>query len=154
MTKKIIILLEIVFCILAVVIISVIGNNPETWRDFQSISSIEFVNGTEETNPFTVDAETGEKTVTISWASNVAELEYQVYWKILPENATITEIELTSSIQDATIVNVSDSGLVTFKSRTVLINNGFSITIKTTDKTEKTDTLYFVFTTGGVVLPP
>ena len=154
MTKKIIILLEIVFCVLAVVIISVVGNNPETWRDFQPVSSIQFVNGTSETNEFEVDEETGEKTVTITWASSVVELQYQVYWEILPENATTTEIELTPSIEDVNIVTVSDDGNIVFKSRSTLLSSGFSITIKTTDKTEKTDTLYFVFKTGGVILPP
>ena len=155
MTRKIIILLEIIFCVLAVVIISVVGNNPETWRDYQPVTSLEFVNSSTQTNPFETD-ETGDKTVTIEWGSEVAEIEYQLSWEILPTNATITEIELTLSIQDVTIVSVSEDGLITFKSRTALLNNGCSITIKTVDITNKTDTLYFDFTAdgGGVILPP
>lgn len=154
MTRKIIILLEIIFCVLAVVIISVIGNNPETWRDYQPVSSIEFVNSAEENNPFIL--EDGDKVVTISWKSDTVEIKYQLSWKILPDNATISEIDLTPSISNDNIVSINGDGLITFKNRATLLSNGFAITIKTMDKTEKTDTLYFDFISGGggVVPPP
>ena len=115
MSKKIIILIQLVVCVSAVVIISFFGRNPEIWRDFQYCESIHFtINGERVESGTEVELEHGTKT-------------YQLEWVILPDEATMKDVVF---ICESDNVSVNESGLVEF----LTDDEGATIIIKTKDE--------------------
>lgn len=121
MNKKIIILIEIVICIAAIVVISIFGNIPEMWRDFEYASSIQF-------SVKNVELPRGTTT-------------YQLEWTIGPENATIQEVRFSSAQEH---VIISETGLVTFTKE-----QGATIQVFTTDGSYLSDSINITFKAPG-----
>ncbi len=108
MSKKIIVLIEFVVCVLAVVIVSVFGNNPETWRDFKQASEISV-----EVPSVRLEADADS---------------YQLVWKIGPEDVTVKEVTFSSQGILRNYITIDESGLVTFLEKKMV-----TIIIRTTD---------------------
>ncbi len=126
MNKKVIILIEIIICITAIVIISIFGNIPEMWRDFEYASSLNFT------------------VKNVELLQN--ETSYQLEWTLGPENATIKAVRFTT---DQKHVTVSPEGLVTFSK-----NQGATIIILTTDGSNLKDSINITFKApGGGTIP-
>jgi hypothetical protein len=105
MNKKMVILIEFIVCVMSIIIISIFGNMPEVWRDFEYCKTINFA----EDN---VELPNGTQ-------------EYQLIWFIGPQTATNKQVRFTASNDN---VIISSDGLVTFSRQ-----EGVTIMVKTTD---------------------
>lgn len=114
MSKKLIVLIQLVVCVAAVVIISLYGRNPEMWKDFQYVEEIYFI----------VNDERVQDGYELELASGTT--TYQLVWFVGPDNATIKEVRFESSNPDKVAVN--ENGQVTFSS-----DEGAVIYMYTTD---------------------
>lgn len=124
MNKKIVFIITLIECVLAVLFISVFG---------QAIFSIT-PKGVSEIYFTYENGEKIEDNKTILVRLTDSELDYRVYWKVLPKDAHNPSIGFAVSKPDS--ATVSESGVVTFfKEGTV------QITIYTTDGSNKSDTI-------------
>lgn len=146
MTKKVIVAIEFVVCVLAIVIISVFGLNPETWRDFVPASSLTITNESNAQTGITVTRETvnGREIVYAKIPRGMR--TYQIYWVIGPENATIQQISFTSAEINANIISVDDTGLVSFLTTGT---QGATVVLSTTDGTNRRATIVITFDIGS-----
>lgn len=142
MTKKAVIAIEVVVCLLAVVIISIFGINPEAWREEIPADSLTITNETDTTTGVEVTRKTENGKVVVYAMLPQTMREYQITWQILPENVTNTRISFTSSKINDNIISISDTGLVTFLTGS---NTGASILLKTTDGTNRQAQIVITF---------
>ena len=126
MNKKIMILIVIAECVLAVFLIGVIGLAIESTYSGVDCREVYFT---------TVDGVrlTSEDAVEVS----LLEMQdgYQLYYKLDPENTTDVPVTFTTSKPD--IVQVSETGLVTFREDT-------DVVITVSSKNGKTATITLV----------
>ena len=114
MSKKVLILIQIAVVVVAVIIISLYGRNPETWKDFNYCEEVYFlVDGEKVANDYELELDDGTDS-------------YQLVWYVGPEKATIKDVRFSS---DNSNVSVNEEGLLSFLSE----NEGAVITIFTTD---------------------
>jgi len=135
MNKKIMVLIVIVECVLAVLLIGVIGLAIES--TYKEVSCKEVY--------FTLEDGTVPENNRIYIETNWWE-GYQLHYEILPENASNKAVTFTSDKPDK--VTVNEVGWVTFLART-----SANITIRT-ENGGKTDTVLLAFkpdTNGGTV---
>ena len=104
MTKKAIVAIEFVAILLAIVIISVFGLNPETWRDDVPVNSLVITNESNEAQGITVKRQTQNGREIVYAQIPQALREFQITWEILPENATNKQISFTSAEINANII--------------------------------------------------
>lgn len=117
MSKKFIILIQLVVCVIAVVMISLYGRNPEMWKDFEYCEVIYFLYDS-------ARVESGTE-IEIPRAEEGGTLTYQLEWYVGPEDASVKEVRFHSNSSN---VVVDENGLVTF-----LSDEGATIYIFTTD---------------------
>ena len=127
MNRKVVIIVVLVECILAVLLISFFGQ-----AIFNNINNVP-ANEVYFVNQDGVKIE--EKTIEVELSDS--KLSYQLYWKIEPEKVTDKSVEFISSKPD--FVTVSKTGLVTF-----YVETDVSITIRTLDGSNKSDTIVLV----------
>lgn len=114
MSKKVLILIQIAVVVIAVIIISLYGRNPETWKDFNYCEEVYFLVDDEKVaNDYELELVDGTDS-------------YQLVWYVGPEKSTIKAVRFSS---DNGNVLVDDEGLLTF----LVKNEGVVITIFTTD---------------------
>lgn len=142
MTKKAVVAIEVVVCLLAVVIISIFGINPEAWREDIPADSLTITNESDAVSgvEVTKTIENGKQVVRAKLPASMR--EYQITWEILPENVTNTKISFTSSQINDNIISISETGLVTFLTSG---NTGASILLKTTDGTNRQAQMIITF---------
>ena len=128
MNRKVVIIVVLVECIMAVFLISFFGqaifNNNRNVKTQEIYFTYE--NGEKIEDDVTLEVELSDK-----------EISYQLHWKAEPDNVTDKSVTFISSKPD--LVFVSDEGLVTF-----LVETDVSITIKTLDESNKSDTIVLV----------
>ncbi len=146
MTKKVIVAIEFVVCVLAIVIISVFGLNPETWRDFVPVNSLTITNQSNEAAGITVTKETVNGREVVYAKIPRGTRTYKINWVIGPENATIPEISFTSAEINANIISIDDTGLVSFLTTGT---QGATIVLSTTDGTNRRATIIITFDIGS-----
>lgn len=117
MSKKFIILIQLVVCVIAVIMISLYGRNPEMWRDFEYCEEIYFIVNNERVDNGT------EIEISADYANGG---QYQLVWYVGPEDATNKTVRFDSNSANVT---VDPYGLVTF-----VTDDGATIRIYTTDK--------------------
>ncbi|MBQ7977418.1 MAG: hypothetical protein IJ301_02310 [Clostridia bacterium] len=143
MTKKAVVAIEVVVCLLAVVIISIFGINPEAWRDDIPAQSLVITNQSDPVREIDVTRSTdtnGREVVNVKLPSSIR--EYQIEWEISPENVTVTQISFTSAQIGGNIISISDTGLVNFLTNS---NEGATIMLKTTDGTNRIAQMIITF---------
>ena len=146
MTKKAIVAIEFVAILLAIVIISVFGLNPETWRNDVPVNSLGITNQSNAAQGITITRQTVNGREVVYAKIQRGTKEFQITWEILPENATNKRISFTSAEINANIISVNDTGLVSFLTTS---NQGASIMLSTTDGTNRRAEIVITFTTGG-----
>ena len=114
MTKKAIVAIEFVAILLAIVIISVFGLNPETWRNDVPVNSLVITNQSNAAQGITITRQTVNGREVVYAKIQRGTKEFQITWEILPENATNKRISFTSAEINANIISVNDTGLVSF----------------------------------------
>lgn len=127
MNRKVVIIVVLVECILAVLLISFFGQ--AIFNNIRNVPSNEvyFVNQD--------GVKIEEEAIEVELSDS--KLSYQLYWKIEPEKVTDKSVEFISSKPD--FVTVSKTGLVTF-----YVETDVSITIRTLDGSNKSDTIVLV----------
>lgn len=128
MNKKVIFLVVILECILAIFLVSILGIAIEDARAEKLCKDIYFVD------------ENGEKIpdgVNIEYELEPGSISYQLHWVLVAEDTTQKEIEFVSNNEN---VFVSPTGLVTFFGE----NQSAEITIIAKDGSMKTDTIILV----------
>lgn len=128
MNKKIITLLLSIFCIITVVLISVLGKVPESSSRIK-VESIEFVDSRIQLN------ESNEKYIFLDKGIS----EYQLKYKLNPEKPTDTDVTF-AIISEAEHANISKDGLITFNTEAQII-----VRIWSNFLDNKTDTLIIDF---------
>ncbi len=134
MNKKIIVIVVLLECVLAILLVSFIGKAIETY--FNEVDAREICFLDESGVPLDNDA--------------IIEVErmdmgYQLKWRINPEKTTDKSITFLSSKPD--VVTVDETGYVTFDidtdvSITASTINGITATIKLVPTRDKEDTVY------------
>ncbi|MEG1710705.1 MAG: hypothetical protein RR054_05030 [Clostridia bacterium] len=146
MSKKLIVIIEIFVCAMAIIVISLFGLNPENWRDNVFASSIEFY----EDDATIVNKDfdgTGNKKLQIELDKNTP--TYQLKWRINPTNTSNTKVyfEFSGGIvqPNGSVTNgkitVTKTGLVVFEKGKVL---GVTITVCVSDGTGCKDSVFIV----------
>lgn len=132
MSKKTVVIIEFIVCVLAIIVISIFGLAPDTWRRDVPATKLEVVNVSDPAKDIEVTHTTknGRDVVNIKLPRTV--LEYKLLWKISPEDATNTQIRFTSSAINDKIISVSEEGVVKFLTNKFV---GVSIVLQTTDGT-------------------
>ena len=127
MNRKVVIIVVLVECILAVLLISFFGQ--AIFNNIRNVPANEvyFVNQD--------GVKIEEEAIEVELSDS--KLSYQLYWKIEPEKVTDKSVEFISSKPD--FVTVSKTGLVTF-----YVETDVSITIRTLDGSNKSDTIVLV----------
>ena len=125
MNKKIVFLVVVIECILAIFVVSFFGKAIEDARAEKLCKDIYFVDENGEKIPDGVDIEYSFEGSTIS---------YQLHWVLVSEDTTQKEVEFISNND---LVIVTNTGLVTF-----LDTEAFAeITIMAKDGSGKVDTI-------------
>lgn len=132
MSKKTVVIIEFVVCALAIIVISIFGLAPDTWRREVPATNFEVVNVSDESKGIEVTRtnKNGIEIVNIRLPRTVS--EYKLLWKISPEDATNTQIRFTSSAISDKLISISEDGVVKFLTNTFV---GVSIVLQTTDGT-------------------
>ncbi len=127
MNKKIVVIVVIVECILAILLVSFLGKAIENATKDVYCKEIYFTN------------KNGEKLNADSIMIELTDtnMNYQLYWQVEPNNTTNKNVEFISSKPDSVIVDAT--GLVTFFEVTDV-----TITIRSTDGSNKSDTITLV----------
>ena len=135
MNKKIVFLVVLLECILAVFIVSFFGHAIEDANKQILCKDIYFT------------YENGEKIedgVMIEYELKDNNLCYQLYWTLETENTTLQEVEFESDNEN---VIVDSDGLITFLEKTDVV-----ITVRAKDGSGKTDSITLVPIRGGGVV--
>ena len=132
MSKKIVFIVVLVECILAVLLISFFGQAIFMAINKSLVSEVYFTdaNGVKIEDDVVLEVEISD-----------SNLSYQLYWAIDPDNATDKTVSFTSNKDD---VIVDDTGLVTFFEPTDVV-----ITVHTQDESNKTDSILLVIKNTG-----
>lgn len=135
MNKKIVFLVVLIECFLAVFIVSFFGHAIEDSRKQILCEDLYFV------------TESGEKIEDgkmIEYQLTGSNISYQLYWVMESDKTSNKEVKFKS---DNPLVMVNDLGLVTFLEETDVV-----ITIKAIDGSEKTDSITLVpKRSGGII---
>ena len=145
MSKKLIVLIEIVVCVMAIIVVSLFGLNPENWRDNVYATGIEFYE-----NDVTLIDEKYQPTdeIKLQIVLDKASHTYQLKWRILPETATVKDVVFAFSggikqengdVTDGN-VTVTKDGLVVFSKEV----KGLTITVSTTDGSNYSDRISII----------
>ena len=129
MSKKWIVLIEILTCVVGVVIVSIFGLLPEFTNDTVYTESVAF------TCAYTL-TEDGRKLVTLERPLDNNPKVFQLEWEVTPENATDKSVTFISS--DPSVATVSPTGFVQFLRMQGIVR----ITVQTNDDAKRTDTIY------------
>ncbi len=129
MSKKWIVLIEILTCVVGVVIVSIFGLLPEFTNDTVYTESVAF------TCDYTL-TEDGRKLVTLERPLDNNPKVFQLEWEVTPENATDKSVTFISS--DPSVATVSETGFVQFLRMQGIVR----ITVQTNDDAKRTDTIY------------
>lgn len=135
MNKKVVFLVVLLECILAVFIVSFFGHAIEDANKQILCKDIYFT------------YENGEKIedgVMIEYELKGSNICYQLYWTLETENTTLREVEFESDNENVT---VDSDGLITFFEKTDVV-----ITIRAKDGSGKTDSITLVPIRGGGVV--
>lgn len=124
-------LIEIVVCIIAVVVVSLIGVNPEIWKVYTPVSSVSFTNTD-------ITFSENKKIITIDSGTK----NYTLTYSVIPSNATNSDVSFSSS--DESIATIDENGIVSIKRET-----GFNIIVIAKDGTKKSDSVSFIFKVSG-----
>lgn len=156
MNKKIIVLIEIVVCIMAIVVVSLFGLQAENWRDMVYVTSIEFY----EDDITLVDEQyNGKDGVQLQINLDEDTVSYQIKYRVNPSNASNGHVEFSFSggerQENGTVTDgdctITADGLLYFKNGKVYNVN---IIAGSTDGSNKFATLRIRKITGsGGVLP-
>lgn len=138
MSKKFIPIIAGVVAVIAIVIIAIIGSNPDIFNKTIYVNQIKITNEVYDTYE--------EDGVTISRIlmddDNTTEVlgkkTFEITYEVLPEKATDKTVTFTSS--DSTIATVSTEGVVTF-----LEEESVFVTLKSNDKSAKTATVQLMW---------
>ncbi|MBR1747895.1 MAG: hypothetical protein IJ735_06785 [Clostridia bacterium] len=132
MNKKIVILVVLVECVLAILLISVLGNAIESYFNEIGARDVYFV-----------DAEGNRLEDGATISVERTDLGYQLQWVILPDDTTDTEVKFTSTKAEVT---VDATGYVTF-------DRDVDVVITVSTKNGKTSNIHLVpkKETGGTV---
>ena len=129
MSKKWIVLIEILTCVVGVVIVSIFGLLPEFTNDTVYTESVAF------TCDYTL-TEDGRKLVTLERPLDNNPKVFPLEWEVTPENATDKSVTFISS--DPSVATVSETGFVQFLRMQGIVR----ITVQTNDDAKRTDTIY------------
>ena len=129
MSKKWIVLIEILTCVVGVVIVSIFGLLPEFTNDTVYTESVTF------TCAYTLTQD-GRKLVTLERPLDNNPKVFQLEWEVTPENATDKSVTFISS--DPSVATVSETGFVQFLRMQGIVR----ITVQTNDDAKRTDTIY------------
>ena len=135
MNKKIVFLVVLIECFLAVFIVSFFGHAIEDSRKQILCEDLYFV------------TESGEKIEDgkmIEYQLTGSNISYQLYWVMESDKTSNKEVKFKS---DNPLVMVNDLGLVTFLEETDVV-----ITIKAIDGSEKTDSITLVQKRSGGII--
>ena len=135
MNKKIVFLVVVLECILAIFIVSVFGHAIESSRDQVLCKDIYFV---------TADGEKIEDDM-IEYTLEGSVISYQLYWVMETSETSNKEVMFESS--DPENVKVSPLGKVTFLKQVDVV-----ITIKAVDGSERMDSITLVPKRGGGII--
>ena len=128
MNKKIVFMIVLIECFLAVLLIGVFGQAIFDAMSRKSITEIYFAyeDGTKVEDNINLEVELSDSM-----------RDVQLYWVIVPDDASDQKVKFTSSKPDVAIV--SESGLVTF-----FEDESVTITVQTLDGSNQTDTIVVV----------
>ena len=128
MNKKIVFMIVLIECFLAVLLIGVFGQAIFDAMSRKSITEIYFAyeDGTKVEDNINLEVELSDSM-----------RDVQLYWVIVPDDASDQTVKFTSSKPDVAIV--SESGLVTF-----FEDESVTITVQTLDGSNQTDTIVVV----------
>lgn len=129
MSKKWIVLIEILTCVVGVVIVSIFGLLPEFTNDTVFTESVAF------TCDYTL-TEDGRKLVTLERPLDNNPKVFQLEWEVYPENATDKSVVFLSS--DPETATVSETGFVQFLKMSGIVR----ITVQTKDDAKRVDIIY------------
>ena len=129
MSKKWIVLIEILTCVVGVVIVSIFGLLPEFTNDTV------YTESAASTCDYTL-TEDGRKLVTLERPLDNNPKVFQLEWEVTPENATDKSVTFISS--DPSVATVSETGFVQFLRMQGIVR----ITVQTNDDAKRTDTIY------------
>lgn len=138
MNKKVVFLVVILECILAVFIVSIFGSAIEDARSKILCKDLYFVYAEGE-----YEGQKIEDGVMITVNPTDANMSYQLAWVMETDKTSNKEVYFTSSKPDKVTVN-PDTGLVTF-----LVKTDVVITIEAKDGSGKTDSITLVPKRGG-----
>ncbi len=127
MNKKIVVIVVIVECVLAILLVSFLGKAIESAMKDVYCKEVCFTN------------ENGEKLNgdPIMIELTDSNMSYQLYWRVEAKNTTKKEVEFISSKPDTVIVDAT--GIVTFFDVTDV-----TVTIRSTDGSNKSDTVTLI----------
>lgn len=133
MNKKVVFLVVLLECILAIFVVSIFGHAIEDARKQILCQDIYFVNDSGE------KIEDGEM---IEFSVSDTNMSYQLHWIMVAKDTSNKEVVFESSDPDA--VKVNSLGLVTFFDEVDVV-----ITIRVIDGSGKTDSITLVPKRGG-----
>lgn len=128
MNKKIIVIVVIAECILAILLISFLGKAIESYIKTVYSEDVYFV---------TKEGEKIPDDTTLEIKLSDADISYQLYWVVETKRTTKKEVTFVSNKPEEVIVD--KTGLVTF-----LIETDAIITVSTMDGSEKSDSITVV----------
>ena len=137
MSKKIVFLIVLIECILAVLLIGVFGGAIFSAINKKPVTDLYFMDK---------DGVKIEDNINLEVELTDSQRDVQLYWVVVPDDASEQKVSFTSSKPDVAIV--SESGLVTF-----FEDESVTITVQALDGSNKTDTIIIVPTrhVGGNV---
>ena len=137
MSKKIVFLIVLIECILAVLLIGVFGGAIFSAINKKPVTDLYFTDK---------DGVKIEDNINLEVELTDSNIDVQLYWVVIPDDASEQKVSFTSSKPDVAIV--SESGLVTF-----FEDESVTITVQALDGSNKTDTIIIVPTrhVGGNV---
>lgn len=125
MNKKIVVIVVIVECILAVLMVSLLGVAIENAHKETKCTDVYFTNA---------DYEKLRDDYSITVDTSHGNIDYQLYWVVSPDNTTDKSVVFESSEPDKVLV--SPTGRVTFIEDVTVV-----ITVTTTDGSNRSDSI-------------
>ena len=128
MSKKIVFIIVLIECILAVLLIGVFGGAIFSAINKKPVTDLYFTyqDGTKIEDGITLEVELSDSV-----------RDVQLYWAVLPDDASEQKVSFTCSKPDAAVVN--DAGVVTF-----FVDVSVTITVQSLDGSNKTDVIVIV----------
>ena len=128
MNKKIVVIVVIVECILAVLMVSLLGAAIENAHKATKCTDVYFTNA---------DYEKLRDGYDIYVDTSHGNIDYQLYWIVSPDNTTDKTVVFESSEPDSVLV--SDTGRVTFIDDVAVV-----ITVTATDGSNRSDSVKLI----------